>query len=93
MGSRADYEMLAHEAGFAALGYEDISRKVRRTWSICARRVMRKLTTDRAFRRFVVSRGTRNRSFLLSIPRLMVALKTGAMRYGVFVWEKQAAQP
>jgi hypothetical protein len=24
------------------------------------------------------------------VPRLMVALKTGSMRYGVFVWEKPA---
>ena len=88
MGSRADYEALARAAGFAAKGYDDISRQVRRTWTICARRLAGRLVTDRALRRFAISRTTRNRSFLLSVPRLMLALRTGAMRYGVFLWEK-----
>ncbi|HEY5713082.1 MAG TPA: class I SAM-dependent methyltransferase [Allosphingosinicella sp.] len=90
MGSRADYEALAGEAGFTLTAYDDISREVRRTWSICAGRVMRRLATDRAFRHFALDRGTKNRSFLLSVPRLMLALRTGAMRYGVFVWRKPA---
>ena len=88
MGSREDYEALAAEAGFVALGFEDISGKVRRTWSICAGRVARRLVADRGFRRFALARTTRNRSFMLSLPRLMLALRTGAMRYGVFVWDK-----
>jgi len=90
MGSRADYEALAAQVGFALLGYDDISRQVRRTWSICAGRAARRLATDRAFRRFAFARTTKNRSFMLSVPRLMVALRTGAMRYGIFVWEKPA---
>jgi tocopherol O-methyltransferase len=91
MGSRDDYAALAAEAGFRPRGYDDISRAVRRTWSICARRVVRRLATDRAFRRFAIDRGTKNRSFLLSVPRLMLALRTGAMRYGIFAWEKPSA--
>ena len=90
MGSREDYEGLAQTAGFASLGYDDISREVRRTWAIVGRRVARRLLTDRAFRRLALSPSTRNRSFLFSLPRLRIALRTGAMRYGVFVWEKPA---
>ena len=90
MGAREDYEALARGAGFALLRYDDISREVRRTWAICAGRAARRLATDRAFRRFAFARTTKNRSFILSVPRLMVALRTGAMRYGVFVWEKGA---
>ena len=90
MGSREDYEGLAQAAGFASLGYDDISREVRRTWAIVGRRVARRLLTDRAFRRLAISPSTRNRSFLFSLPRLRIALRTGAMRYGVFVWEKPA---
>ena len=86
MGTREDYEGLAAAAGFVPLRYDDISRQVRRTWSICAGRAARRLATDRAFRRFAFARTTKNRSFLLSVPRLMVALKTGSMRYGVFAW-------
>jgi tocopherol O-methyltransferase len=93
MGTCEEYEALAADAGFAALGFEDISRQVRKTWSICARRVALKLLTDRDSRRLALSRSTKNRSFLLSLPRLMLALRTGAMRYGVFAWEKPAASP
>lgn len=88
MGSREDYEALARGAGFELLGYDDISAKVRRTWSICARRVMTKIVTDSYFRTLIFSSSTRNRVFFLTLFRLIWALRTGAMRYGVFVWRK-----
>jgi len=88
MGTREDYEALAAGAGLTLRGFDDLSRQVRRTWSICLRRTLGKLVTDRAFRRLALARTTQNRSFLLSLPRLMIALRTGAMRYGIFVWEK-----
>jgi tocopherol O-methyltransferase len=88
MGSRADYEALAAGAGLKLLGYDDISRNVRKTWSICARRLAARLVTDHRIRRLAFSRATRDQVFLLSLPRLMLALRTGAMRYGLFVWEK-----
>jgi tocopherol O-methyltransferase len=88
MGSRADYEALASEAGFRLVSYEDISRNVRRTWSICARRFAGKLVTDRDIRRLALSKAVRSRDFMLSLPRLILALRNGAMRYGLFVWEK-----
>jgi tocopherol O-methyltransferase len=88
MGSRADYEALASAAGFRLLRYDDISRQVRRTWTICLRRLGSRFVTDRDIRRLVLSRATTNRSFILSLPRLILALRSGAMRYGVFVWEK-----
>jgi tocopherol O-methyltransferase len=88
MGSRSDYEAMAAEAGFALRRYDDISRNVHRTWAICLRRTMARLFTDRELRRLVLSQTTRNRLFLLSLPRLLWALRSGAMRYGVFVWEK-----
>jgi tocopherol O-methyltransferase len=90
MGTREDYEQLAAEAGLDLLSFEEIGPQVRRTWSICARRTVRRLVADRGFRRFAMARTTRNRAFLLTLPRLMVALRTGAMRYGVFAWEKPA---
>jgi tocopherol O-methyltransferase len=88
MGSRADYEALAKEAGFRLLGYDDISREVRRTWTICLRRLAGHFVTDSQIRRLALSRATRNREFILSLPRLILALRSGAMRYGVFAWEK-----
>jgi tocopherol O-methyltransferase len=88
MGSRADYEALAAAVGFRLACYDDISRNVRRTWMICLRRMLGKMVTDRELRRLALSNTTRSRDFILSLPRLILALRTGAMRYGVFVWEK-----
>jgi tocopherol O-methyltransferase len=88
MGSRSEYEAMAAAAGFLLLRYDDISANVRKTWAICMRRTAGRFFTDRALRRLIVSQTTRNRSFLLSLPRLWWALGNGAMRYGVFVWEK-----
>ncbi len=88
MGSRADYEDLASRAGFVLTSYEDVSRNVRRTWTICLRRLLVRLVTDRDVRRLAFSPATRSRGFVLSLPRLVVALRTGAMRYGVFVWDR-----
>jgi tocopherol O-methyltransferase len=88
MGTCEDYEALAANAGFVLLGFEDISRKVRRTWSICARRLIVKLASDPAYLRFVASKRTRNRIFILSLPRLILAYRLGAMRYGVFTLQR-----
>ena len=87
MGSRADYLELANRAGFVLSGYQDISREVSRTWRICLGRLLRHLISDGEIRRLALSRHTANRKFMLSLFRLIVALRTGAMRYGVFQWE------
>ncbi|MFA7439395.1 MAG: class I SAM-dependent methyltransferase [Sphingomonadaceae bacterium] len=91
MGSRADYADWASRAGFRLESYEDISRQVRRTWWICLKRLAGHFWTDSDIRRLALSRETRNRSFILSLPRLIVALRTGAMRYGIFTFGKPAA--
>jgi tocopherol O-methyltransferase len=91
MGTREDYEALAREVGFLVADFKDISRQVRRTWSICAARLLGRLVTDPAYIRLVASKGTRNRSFILSLPRLMLAYRTGAMRYGLFMLQRPAA--
>lgn len=88
MGSRADYDAMARNAGFVPGGYEDVSREVRRTWAICGRRLLRRLFTDPAYARFLLSRRARNRIFALSLPRLILAYRIGAMGYGVFVFDK-----
>jgi len=61
---------------------------VRKTWTICAARFLGALLTDPATRRLALV--ARNRQFALSLPRLILAYRTGAMRYGVFTWTKPA---
>lgn len=87
MGSWQDYLKWASDAGFRLTDYQDISREVRRTWSICLGRLARSLFSDGSIRKLALSRATLSRDFILSLPRLILALRTGAMRYGVFQWE------
>lgn len=89
MGTREDYEAMAAEAGFAIVGYEDVSSRVARTWTICARRLLKALLLDRETRRLALR--ARNRVFILSLPRLILAYRTGAMRYGIFTLSKAGA--
>ena len=93
MGTRAEYEAMAQRAGFRVAGFEDVSREVRHTWTICLRRFLLKLATRPRYMRLVASPRTRNRSFALSVPRLILAYRTGAMRYGVLVADKPGALP
>ncbi len=86
MGTREEYEAMATAAGFTIAGYEDVSRRVARTWTICALRLLKALLVDSETRRFALH--ARNRIFVLSIPRLILAYRTGAMRYGIFTLSK-----
>jgi tocopherol O-methyltransferase len=88
MGIREEYESMGRVAGFRLAQFDDISRQVRRTWSICMRRLLCRFATDRDYQKLVANRNTRNRSFALTIPRLILAYRTGAMRYGVFTFER-----
>jgi tocopherol O-methyltransferase len=88
MGEEADYRRLAERVGFTLLASEDLSRRVRRTWSICARRLARKLVTRRHYARFLLDRTATNRVFALTLVRLLVAYRTRSMRYGLLLFEK-----
>jgi tocopherol O-methyltransferase len=50
--------------------------------------VLRKLVTTRRYRRYLFSRDNRHRQFALSLPRLILAYRSGAMRYGIFTFER-----
>ena len=86
MGTREEYEAMARAAGFSIVGFEDVSSRVARTWTICARRLVKALLVDRETRRLAL--GARNRIFVLSFPRLIMAYRTGAMHYGIFTLSK-----
>ena len=77
---------MATDAGFEVTGYEDVSRRVARTWPICARRLVKALLVDPEMRRLALR--SRNRNSFLGIPRLILAYRTGAMRYGIFTLTK-----
>jgi tocopherol O-methyltransferase len=91
MGDEADYRRLAEQAGFDVVQVEDLSDRVRRTWSICIRRALAKLVTQPRYVRFLLDRTAGNRSFAVSLLRIMIAYRTRSMRYCLFVFRREAA--
>jgi tocopherol O-methyltransferase len=89
MGTEADYRALIAGAGFVVDRVMDVSQQVRGTWSICVRRAIAKFFTDRQARTYLLSNASRNRVFLLTICRIWLAYRTGAMRY--LIW--RASKP
>jgi tocopherol O-methyltransferase len=88
MGDEAEYRAMAEAAGFRVDLVSDISDQVRRTWSICLRRVMGKVLTEARYRRFLMERSAENRVFALTLGRLLLAYRTRSMRYCLLVMRK-----
>lgn len=85
MATLAENVAWMEAAGLAVETAEDWSRLVAPTWSVVGRRVARGLATDARWRRALL-RG--EGVFALTVPRLVLAYRTGAMRYGFLVARK-----
>ncbi|MEO5720249.1 MAG: methyltransferase domain-containing protein [Chthoniobacterales bacterium] len=88
MGNAKDYEMLGERAGFRLRQADDITKNVMRTWPAIVWRLLAKLATNPRYLRFLLSRHAHNRIFALTILRIWIAYRVGAMRYGVFTFVK-----
>jgi tocopherol O-methyltransferase len=84
MGTEADYRKWFSEANLKLDSFEDVSARVRKTWSICLVRVLASVFRRPQYWRFLFSAGARNRVFLLTMVRIWLAYALGAMRYGIF---------
>ncbi|MBV8814102.1 MAG: class I SAM-dependent methyltransferase [Verrucomicrobia bacterium] len=73
----------AKTAGFAVVEGEDYTKSVYRTWSIILKRLISRLARDRRYRDFLLDPRRQNRIFALTVLRIWLAYKVGAMRYGV----------
>jgi tocopherol O-methyltransferase len=88
LGEEAEYEDMLRRAGFAVSSVEDISAAVARTWSVCVRRAVCRLATDSQYRRFVLRGNAHDRIFAITLFRMLLAYRTGAMRYAVLTATK-----
>ena len=61
-------------------GVEDLSSRVGRTWAICRRRLALRLVRDGEARRVLLGRDNPDRRFALSMVRIPLAYRTGAMK-------------
>jgi tocopherol O-methyltransferase len=93
MGTADEYHRLALASGFAPRDALDVSRQVKRTWSICARRVAIRLLRDPASRRFLMGPENPNRIFALTLFRIWLAYSLGSMRYGILSADKVRDAP
>ena len=85
MGTEGDYRALLEGSGFVVERVDDLSAAVRATWSHSVRRVTARVASDGRYRRYLMSGASRNREFALTLFRILVAYRVGAMRYLFFL--------
>ena len=84
MTSATEFQGMLESAGFKEVRFFDLTRSVKKTWSLCARRVTRRIFTDATFRRTLTDPHFTNRVFAKTVFRISLAYQTGSMRYGCF---------
>jgi len=84
MGSADEYLEMLSRCGFRNIKFTDLTVKVKKTWTICALRLIRRVVADPALRRRLRDPRFTNGIFAKTIFRIRFAYETGAMRYGIF---------
>ena len=84
MGTAAEYRSWIAAAGLMLDDFYNLSSSVRRTWTLCIRRLVHKVLTDQKYLRYLLGRTQPNRHFARTLLRIWMAYRTGAMQYGVF---------
>ena len=84
MASAAEYRTMLEDAGFRDLKFLDLTHNVKKTWTICALRLIKRFLVDPALRRRLLDPHFTNRAFAKTVFRIRLAYETGTMRYGVF---------
>ncbi|MBA3882701.1 MAG: methyltransferase domain-containing protein [Chthoniobacterales bacterium] len=88
LATSGEYQSLAEVAGFRSEQFEDIARGVEQTWPAIVRRLLVKFVSAPRYLRFLFTSHAENRVFALTIVRIWIAYRIGAMRYGVFTFVK-----
>ena len=88
MASAQEYEQMLDAAGFQDLGFEDLTREVKKTWRICALRCLTRISSHHFLRQRFFDSTFRNRVFAKTVVRIWLAYTVGSMRYGLFSGRK-----
>jgi tocopherol O-methyltransferase len=83
-----EYHRFARAAGFVSGHVGQLGARVHRTWLICARRLIFRLFTDARYVRFLLDRRQGNRIFAITVLRMWLALRSGAMQYALLVYQR-----
>lgn len=84
LASATEFQNMLHNAGFDDIEFLEMTRSVRKTWSLCARRVINTYFSDPQFRRMLADPHFANRIFAKTVFRIWLAYLIGSMRYGCF---------
>jgi len=84
LGSETEYRAMIEEAGLKEVEFRDLSKNVKKTWSICALRTSRAFLFDKHIRKMLLDKGFSERVFARTLFRILMAYNTKAMRYGLF---------
>jgi tocopherol O-methyltransferase len=84
LGRASDYTMWLRDAGFTLLSCDDLTSRVRPTWTLSTRRLLRRLFTRPSSWAYLLDRRNGNRVFALTVLRILAAYRFGAMRYAMF---------
>jgi hypothetical protein len=76
------------EAGFVVDEVRDLTKQVRSTWPRAVARLARRIPTDPGVRKVLFSSEYENQGFLLSILRMTVGYRLGAVRFCLVVAHK-----
>jgi tocopherol O-methyltransferase len=82
MRTAADFTQALNAYGFHSVEVQDFTSAAKQTWHIAVRRTLTNLWRPE-YRKYLLSRESRNRDFVRAILRLLVAYETGQMRYEV----------
>ena len=84
MGTGEEYRLMMEWAGLDLRSADDITAHVARTWSHCLLRLAARLPRPSSWR-YLLDGRNENRIFALTVPRILLAYRAGAMKYGIFV--------
>ncbi len=84
MANSREYAEMIEQSGLDLLNSVDLTKQVRRTWWICARRLAWGLLSNSSYRRFLMQGLSTHAIFAKTVFRILLAYHTGAMRYGLF---------
>lgn len=91
LGTADEYHEFVRAAGLMPLHFEDVSRLVKRTWPICAGRILKAFVRRPDYRRYLFNSRQRDRVFVLTLFRIWLAYSLGSMRYGILAAVKPGA--
>jgi len=84
MGSESEYRSMMRDAGLIVTSFEDLTPYVWKTWWLCLVRAAKCVLTEKSYRAFLLDPANGDRLFAVTLLRILIAYRTGAMRYGLF---------